>query len=136
MNDDNINANYFALFNFMLFTGLIRKLKYSDVITTNSVNLPPYKISNKLGVTITLGLYMGEDVIKTITLKPNQLVPIDMDTLEELRRKKVTRRTSHRSSSLLKDTVSMVGSFHNHAEEEHRLGLSLELRNPLGTSYR
>ena len=91
------------------------------------MNLPPYKINNKLGVTITIGLYMGEDVIKTVILEPNELIPIDMDTLEELRRKKMTKRSSHRGS--FRDAVSLVGSFHDHSQEEHRLGISLTLRD-------
>ena len=105
--------------------GLIRKFSYSDVISTSSFNLPPYVISNKLGVPIHLNLFMGQDEIESMVLQANEIIPIDMETLEELRRKKIRK-----SKNLLDDAViNDENAFHNHDEEEHRLGISLKLRN-------
>ena len=99
------------------------------MLTTNSVNLPPYKLTNHLGVEVTIELFMGKDQIKSIMLRPNEVLPIDADTLRELR-KRVLRDKSKKSQGLLDN----FDNLHSHEQEEHRLGLLLTLRGERFTS--
>ena len=102
----------------------IRKFSYSDVVTTSSRNLPPYKISNKLGVQIVVSMYLGQELMKDITVGPDEVIQIDMDTLKHLKasraqRVKTLRYESGAVLSYLEGSLSM--------DEEHRLGLQIQL---------
>jgi hypothetical protein len=108
-------------------TGLIcaiKKFLYSDVVTTSSRNLPPYKISNKLGVPIVASMYLGKELMKDIILEPNEILPIDMDTLKRLKasRNQRTKSLKYQSGASLSSLDYELST-----GEDHRLGIQVEL---------
>ena len=85
----DINIPQHALVN------LIRKIALPDVIATSSIYLPPYRIINQLGVTVTCQICCGDEkdtaAMIQIEIPFDGSVPIDRNRLMEAK-KRATRR--------------------------------------------
>ena len=63
--------------------GLIRKLSLADVVTSSSVDLPPYRVINDLGVPVTCSISSGGAVVTLDEIPVGAQLPIEVHHLAD-----------------------------------------------------
>ena len=63
--------------------GLIRKLSLADVVTSSSVDLPPYRVINDLGVPVTCSISGGGAVVTLDEIPVGAQLPIEVHHLAD-----------------------------------------------------
>ena len=64
-------------------TSLIRKLSLADVVTSSSVDLPPYRVINDLGVPVTCSISSGGAVVTLDEIGVGATLPIEVHHLAD-----------------------------------------------------
>lgn len=63
--------------------GIIRKLSLADVVTTSSMELPPYRVINDLGVSIECKVSINEKEILSSSVAKGTQLPIEIGVLAD-----------------------------------------------------
>jgi len=71
---------------------------------------------------------MGNDKVKNITLQPGETIPIHMETLKNLESMHLKRKTSKFDPNF-SYSVEPENTLYKYDEDEHRLGISIDLRS-------
>jgi hypothetical protein len=99
-------------------TGIIRKLALADVVTSASVDLPPYKVINELGIPVTCSINSTGTVVTLDEIPIGAHLPIEVHHLAEADH---NSRRIHRSRTKPGDVNQYGARVHS---REHLLSIA------------
>ena len=111
---------------------LIRKISLTDVVTTSSIHLPPYRIINDLGIDVSCRIWIGDDADNVGIdrhIPKDSSIPVDRQQISQVMRYSLKHK--RHSISTKYNTPSHLASSN---DRQHRLDINFAIGNDIYTS--